>query len=89
MSGKLYGTAASYVTMEKGLFRDFFLESRFQNHPNIVILQKYQSLPNSAHVPSLNLKTLGFLLNLDFVCSSLTATTEKANACRLWTSCYC
>ena len=39
----------------------FFLDSRFQNHPESVILQKYQSLSNqnfkhnSAHMSSLNL----------------------------------
>ena len=35
-------------------------------------------------MPSLN---LGLLLNLGFVCSSLTVTTEKANACSPWSSC--
>ena len=69
------------------------MESRFQNHPYLVILQKYQSLSNqsfkhnSAHMPSLNL-TLRFLLNLGFVCSSLMVTTEKTNACGPWTFCF-
>ena len=51
----------------KWLFGIFFLESRFQNHPDLVILQKYQLLSNKsfkynlAHVPSLNLTpTLSF-----------------------------
>ena len=42
-------------------FWELFLDSHFQNHPDPVILQKYQSLSNqnfklnSAHMPSLNL----------------------------------
>ena len=46
---------------KKWLFGTLFLDSRFQNHPDSVILQTYQSLlnqsfkPNSAHVPPLNL----------------------------------
>ena len=43
------------------------MDSRFQNHPDLVILEKYQLLPNqsfksnSANMPSLNLTpTLSF-----------------------------
>ena len=60
-------TAASEVTLESDSLVLFFLESRFQNHPDLVILQKYQLLSNKsfkynlAHVPSLNLTpTLSF-----------------------------
>ena len=72
---------------------ELFLESRFQNHPDLVIWQKYQSLSkqrlkhNLAHISSLNL-TLRFLLNLGFVCLSSAVRTEKPNACSPWTSCY-
>ena len=58
-----------------------FWTGHFQNHPDSVISQKYQSLSNqiikrnSAHVRSLNL-TLCSLLNLGFVCSSLEVTTQ-------------
>ena len=43
------------------LFRTFFLDSRFQNHSDLVILQKHQSLSNqsfkhnSVHITSLSL----------------------------------
>ena len=75
------------------MFRTFSLDSHFQNHPDLVILQKYQSLSNqsfkhnSTHIPFLNL-TSSFLLNLGFACSSLTVTTEKANVWRLSTPCF-
>ena len=58
---------------------NFILESRFQDHPDSIIWQKYQSFSNqsfkhiSAHIPSLNL-TPSFLSNQDFVYSSLTVT---------------
>ena len=48
---------------KKWLFRTFFRDGCFQNHPDLVILQKYQSLSsqsfkhNSAHIPSINLTT--------------------------------
>ena len=78
------------------LFRTFFLDSGFQNHPEVVILQKFQSLLNQsfkhnlAYMPSLNLTpALSFEPRfLGFVCLSLTVTTEKANTCGLWTSCF-
>ena len=38
--------AASEMTLGRGLFWTFFLESRFQNYPDLVILQKYQLLSN-------------------------------------------
>ena len=47
------------------MFRTFFLDSRFQNHPELLILQKNQPLSNQSfkhnltHMPSLNL-TLKF-----------------------------
>ena len=51
----------------KWLFKTFFLDSHFQNHLDLVILQKYQSLLNesfkykSVHSPPLNLTpTLSF-----------------------------
>ena len=38
-------TADSEMTDRRNwFFRTFFLESRFQNHPYLVMLQKYQSL---------------------------------------------
>ena len=64
--------------------------SHIQNHPEFLILQKYQLLPNQTfkhnlvHVSPLNL-TLRFLLKLGFICSSLTVTTQKANTCSPWT----
>ena len=70
-----------------------FRESHFQNHPDSAILQKYQSLSNqnfkhiSVHMPSLNLTSRSFLLNVGFVCSLLTVTTQKANACSPWIPC--
>ena len=63
-----------------------FLDSRFQNHPDSVILQKYQSLSNqsfkhnSSHMSSLYL-TQCSLLNISSICLSLTVATQKANAC--------
>ena len=71
-----------------------FLNSRSQKHPDSVTLQKYQRVSNesfkhnSTHVSSLNL-TPKHLLNLGFLCSSLTFTTLNANACSSWTPCYC
>ena len=53
-------TAASEVTLESDCL-GLHLGSRFQNHPDLVILQKYQLLLNQsfknnlAHMPSLNL----------------------------------
>ena len=51
----------------KWLFSTFFLESRFQNHPDLAMLQKYQSLSNqsfkhnSTYMPSFDLTpTLSF-----------------------------
>ena len=41
-------TAASEETLGSDYLGFFFLESRFQNHPDLVILQKYQSLSNQA-----------------------------------------
>ena len=49
------------TNFKKWLFRTLFLESRFQNYPDSVILRKYQSLSsqsfkhNSAHMSSINL----------------------------------
>ena len=66
--------------LKKRLFGTLFLHSCFQNHPDSKILQKYQS--RSADIPSLNLTPIStFLLNLGFVCSLLTVTTQKTNAC--------
>ena len=55
-------TAISEVTLGSNcLGLSFFLPRRFQNHPDSVILQKYQLLSNksfkqnSAHMSSLNL----------------------------------
>ena len=66
----------------KWIFDFFFLASRFQNHPDLVILQKYQSLSNqsfkhnSAHMPYLNLTpTISFKAR--FRSLILTVTTEK------------
>ena len=49
------------------LFKSFFLDSGFQNLPDLLLLEKYQLLSNqsfkynSAHIPSLNLTpTLSF-----------------------------
>ena len=56
----------------KWLFGSLFPDSRFQNHPDTVILQKYHSLSNqnfkynSAHVQSINL-TLGLSFELRFL----------------------
>ena len=41
-------TAASELTFRKWLFWSLFLDSRFQNHPESVILKKYQSLSNQS-----------------------------------------
>ena len=77
----------------KWLFRTFFLDNRFQNHADLGTLPKYQSLSsqgfkqNWVNMPSLKL-TPKIFFNLGFVCSSLTVTTEKANACSPWTSCF-
>ena len=85
-------TAGSDLTLRSDFFGTLFLDSRFQNHPDAVILQKYQSLSNQSfkdylvHMPSLYL-TLRFF-NLGFVCSSLTVNTQKANACSPWTPCF-
>ena len=73
---------------------ELFLESRFQNHPGSPILQKYHSLSNqsfkqnSVHMPSLDLTSISFLLNLNFVCSSLTVTAQKAIAYSPSTPCF-
>ena len=78
--------------LRKRLFGILFLESRFQNHPDTVLLEKYQSLSNhrfkynSVHMLSLSL-TPKFFLNLSFVCSALTVTPQIANICSLWTPC--
>ena len=64
--------------------------SHFQNHPDAVILQKYQPLSNqnikqnSMHMLSLIL-TPTLSLELMFVYSSLTVTTQNANAASLCT----
>ena len=48
------------------MFGTLFPGSRFQNHPDLVTLQKYQSLSNqsfnhnSAHMPSLNTPKMSF-----------------------------
>ena len=81
-----------YQLLRKRLFGILFLESRFQNHPDTVLLEKYQSLSNhrfkynSVHMLSLSL-TPKFFLNLSFVCSALTVTPQIANICSLWTPC--
>ena len=78
-----FGQLPFQTNFRKWLFGTLFLDSRFQNHPDSLIFQKYQSLPNqsfkhnSAHMPSLNLTPNKFFLNLGFVCSSLTITTQK------------
>ena len=85
-------TVTSGQLLRKQLFGILFLESHFQNHPDSVLLEKYQSLSNhsfqynSAHMPSLSL-TPDFSLNLSFVCSTLTVTPQIANICSLWTPC--
>ena len=38
--------ASFWRDFTKWLIRTFFLKRRFQNHPDLVILQKYQSLSN-------------------------------------------
>ena len=63
-----------------------FLNSRFQNLPDSVILQKYELLlhqsfkHNSTHMPSLNL-TPKFSFGPRFRILSLTFTTRKVDAC--------
>ena len=63
-----------------------------RNHSDSVTLQKYHSLSNQsfkhnlAHMSSLDLTSI-FLLNLGFVCSLLTFTTQKVNACTPWIPC--
>ena len=48
------------INFRKLFFGTLFLDNRFQNHPDSVILQKYQPLSNqtfkrnSAHMPSLS-----------------------------------
>ena len=67
----------------KWLFETLCLDSRFNNHPDSVILQKCQSLSNQifkhnlVHTSSLNLTPSLFL----------TFITQKANACSSWTPC--
>ena len=79
-----------WTDFTKWLFGALLLGNRFQNHPGSVILQKCQSLSNQSlkdnqvHMPSLYL-TLCFLLNLGFVCLSVTNTIHKVNACSHWT----
>ena len=54
-------TAASEVTLGSDCLGLFFLNSRFQNHPDLEMLQMYQPLSNQsfnhnlAHIPSSNL----------------------------------
>ena len=43
---KIYSEECFWTDFRKWLFGNFFLDSRFQNHPDSVILQKYQSLSN-------------------------------------------
>ena len=74
-------TAASKLTLGSDCL-ELFLDCRFQNHPDSVILQKYKWLSNqsfkrnSAHMSSLYL-TLLVLLNLRSICLSLTVTKKK------------
>ena len=63
----LYSQENICVEVSFKMFSTFFLDSRFQNHPDSVILQKYQSLSNqsfkqnSAYMSFLNLThTLSF-----------------------------
>ena len=85
-----YGS--SWSDLRKWLFRTFSMNSRFQNHPDLVILQKYKSLSNQsikhnlAHIIPYN-QHLRFLFNPGFVCWSLMITTGKVNACSDWTYC--
>ena len=53
--------ACFWKDFRKWLIRTFFLKRRFQNHPDLVILQKYQSLSNQNSLYILNL-TLYFEL---------------------------
>ena len=66
--------ACFWKDFRKWLITTFFRESRFQNHPDLVILQKYQSLSNQN---ILYIQPLRFILNSGFLCSSLTVTIEK------------
>ena len=78
------------VSLESDCLGLFFWKVTFK-HPDLVILQKYQSLSNksfkhnSAHVSSLHLTPA--LLDLGFVCSSLTVTIVKANVCNTLFKC--
>ena len=73
------------LTLGSGCLELLFKTDALQNHPDSVILQIYQSHSNQSfkhnlkHMPSLSL-TLSFLLKAVFVCSSVTFTTQKANA---------
>ena len=72
---------------KKWFFRNLFQDSRFQNHPDSLILQKYQSLSNqrfkhnSAHMPSLKWTPKLSFKPIGFAWSSLTFTAQKTNAC--------
>ena len=76
----------------KWLFRTFFLNSRFQNHPDLKILKMYQPLSNQsfnhnlAHMLFLNLTPKLSFEPWFRICLSLLVTTGKANACSPWTS---
>ena len=65
--------------------RTSFLDSRFQNHLDLVILQKYQLLSIQNYKQFGAYALFKFLLNQGFECSSLMVTTEKANAFSTWT----
>ena len=80
-------TSASELTL-----RSDYLDSRFQNHPESLILQKCQSLSNMSFKDNCNGAYAVFRFNPSFLlnlgCSSLTVTTQKAKACSPWTPCF-
>ena len=65
--------------LQEVIVQDFLSAESLSNHTDLLILQKYQllSIQNALH----------FTLNIGFLCSSLTVTTEKANSCSQRTSC--
>ena len=84
----LFSRTSSYACFwrdfRKWLITSFFLKRRFQNHPNWVILQKYQSLSNQN--PLHLTPTLHF--ELRFSMFIINGYDRKANACSPWTSCF-
>ena len=80
----------TFSEFRNGLLDSYFFKLTLVAFKTILTQQYYKNraLPNqnlkhnSVHTPSLNLTSISFLFNLDFVCSSLTVTTQKANACK-------